>query len=778
MAVMTPHARLDLEESLSPRLNRLRERALRMDDDTVDPAERPVLVTESWKQTESDPFVLRMAKALRHTLANTSVKIFADDLVAGMPIRIHLCHTNNIPNEDWDWVPAVSAPEWNVNRASLDDERVPRAVKDALRYWLDKPSVPKSFRDQLTDPQIQMGRLGIGFGHGTLRAHTIPNFQRVLEVGFEGIQAEAQGLLGEGDTEGRTMREAVIIACDAAIVFAKRYAGLAQDLASQEADSARRAELEEIARVCEQVPAGPARTFREALQAIWFTNIIQEFEMGGSTAHCFGRLDQYLAPYYERDVANGDLTPQQALDLILEFFTKTYRIYDDRYIMVGGRTADGSDGTNSVTFLVLEAMLRLRFPTPVGVRFHSETPEELHLLAARVIKLGMGRPDVWNDEVTIPALVDGGIPAADAAEYSVTGCVEICVPGVHDARTMAMQVNALKCLELAIHGGRCQITGEQAGPVTPIASGTAGEVWGAFETQLRHFIRASVGMSNLGEAVVAGGFAYPLLSALTEGCVESGRDIAAGGARLNTAGACLLGLAETANSLAAIETMVGEDGSVPWSRLHRALASDFEDDEELRLRLRNKGPKYGNDDPSADGIANRIVGLFADELSDHRNARGGPWHPMIFTTTFEGQRLGGLTAASADGRHTGEPVAPAVAPTAGTERKGPTAAVRSVCAIDYRRTPGGVSYIPDWHPSLFSGEEGTRNLAAMLQAFVDLGGMEMGPNVLSIETLREAQRDPERFKHLTVRVFGFTATFVDLTREAQEYLINKLEPAA
>jgi formate C-acetyltransferase len=151
---------------------------------------------------------------------------------------------------------------------------------------------------------------------------------------------------------------------------------------------------------------------------------------------------------------------------------------------------------------------------------------------------------------------------------------------------------------------------------------------------------------------------------------------------------------------------------------------------------------------------------------------------MIFTTTFEGQRLGGLTAASADGRHTGEPVAPAVAPTASTERKGPTAAVRSVCAIDYRRTPGGVSYIPDWHPSLFSGEEGTRNLAAMLQAFVDLGGMEMGPNVLSIETLREAQRDPERFKHLTVRVFGFTATFVDLTREAQEYLINKLEPAA
>ena len=766
--------------------------------DGKDPVERTRHVTQSYRRTQGEPAVLRRAKALAHMLRHERIRIVPGELIVGMQQRE--IHVHQGLDQKRAWISHVSFPEMRGGWLP-DGVKVPARVRQDLAYWQHEETPGKALNARRSDADRKAQQRGLYYAGGWLSGHAIPDFGMVLTRGLRAVAATARrALSGEGRLaeppawvihDARPARtssdfhQAILIVCDAARRYARRYADLAHRMAQVETDPQRRADLTAVEAICRRVPWQPARTFHEALQCVFLVHRICEIEMGGpgATANSLGRVDQYLYPFYRADLDSGRLTRDGARDLIQLFFAKLHRSYTDSHMMIGGQTQGGSDATNDLTYLWLEAYAEARLPVALAVRFHRCSPPDLLEKACEVISLGMGRPDLWNDEVVVPALTAKGLPLHYARDYAVVGCVELTVQGCHDSRTMAHTVNLLKCLELALNDGRCMLTGDQVGPRTGTRLADFANVLQAFEHQVRHAVDAAVETNLLAERIQPSVLPMPFHSAATPDCLDRGLDMTEGGARLNSTGPCAHGIADAANALAAIHDLCFADGSGPPDRRLPRMALDeltdilrrnFEGHEPLRQMLRHRAPKYGNGHPAADALAREVARTYCDALADKRNCRGGRFHPLIFGVTSGGiYHMGPATAASADGRLAGAPLAIGLSPAIGTDRSGPTRSLLSAAHLWTEGMAGGASCVIDLHPSAFAGPDAAKKVAALVQSYFDEGGIELGINVLSAERLRQAQHEPQAHRGLMVRLFGFSAEFVTLDPELQDWVITK-----
>jgi len=762
---------------LSPRIAKLRELALSFANEP-DATERGWAVMKSYDETMTEPMPIRRAKAVAAFLSSETLTLDEGDLLCGRLLRKIPAHRGI--HEGHRWVNAAVYPDLGANPHVLEDAPVPRDFVSYMRDWVKRhPSVYQklnSLRPAKTREAVEAGIFTVS---GIDLVHRLPRFQLVLDRGIRGLREEAHARLKRldetraEDVKKRIFYESIIIVYDAMISYAERWAQKLEELAATESNNERRRELETMAEICRRVPAYPSRNFHEALQAVLFTVLINQAETRGS-ATSLGRFDQYMYRFFRADIESGALTDEHALELIECFFLKFYRTFDFHLTTLGGVTPDGSDGTNELSYLCLEAVERLRVPRNITVRIHRNTPREFFRKAARVARLGLGRPDFWNDEVTVGALVSAGIPLVDARDYAPIGCVELTIPGKCNSRTMGHSINLAKILEVTLNGGRCALTGKAVGLKNETDFPTYEALHSAYRRQAAYFIRLAIEDNVRGYVIQADELPFPVLSAFTVGCLESGRDVMNGGAIYNPSGVNLFGIANVADSLAAIKKFVYDERKISLDELRRALLDDFKGKEPLRQMLLTRVPKFGNDDPYVDEIAAGEVDFYCREVAKYPTPEGGRHHPLLFGTTSNGiYNFGMKTGATADGRRARAPLTTSVNATHGRELSGVTALLNSVSRIDFSKAAGGASFIVDLHPTAVDGEEGLEKLVSLLRTFFDNGGMEIGLNVVRERELREAQTCPERYGHLMVRVFGFSTQFVSLDRDLQEHIIEK-----
>ncbi len=761
----------EVESELNPRIRNLRQLALSFANE-LDPAERGRAVMDSYDETRAEPVIIRRAKAAAKILQTQTLTLDEAQLIAGRVQRLIPAHYGI--HSGHEWKSPVGYPEGG-GRQIPKDAPVSEAYRKRWEEWHKSyVSVWQKLNRLVPEEERRAMNAGVYHSSGIDWVHRNSRFQMLLELGIEEIRRRAKEKLRSlDDLHRKPFYQAVIIVCDAIMDYARRWADKLDEMADTEDDPARRTELKEMASICRKVPRYPPETFHEAIQSIWFAQVANWAEASGS-AHSFGRFDQYMLPFYRADMESGRLTEEKALELIQCLWLKCYSTFDFRHLTVGGVKPDGADGTNELSYLCLEATERLRTPRDIAVRIHRGTPEPFLRKAAAIARMGLGRPDFWNDHVTVEAMTKAGIPLEDARDYSPIGCVELTIAGKCNSRTMGHSINLAKCLELALNNGRDQTTGEQIGPQTGETLKSYEELHAAYRKQAEHFVRLAIEQNMRAYMLQANDFPMPVLSTLTEGCLESGRDVMDGGAIYNPSGVNVFGVANVANSLAAIRKLVFEEKAISLDELRNALKSNFQGQEQLRQMLIHRAPKYGNGDEYVDRMAAEEAAFYCDEVAKYPTPEGGRHHALIFGVSPGAvygfaKKLG----ASADGRKAGDPLAMSACTAHGTERIGATATVKSAASLDYAKAPGGISFILDLHPTAVAGDAGLGKLVSLLKTYFEDGGMEMGLNIVSDEELRRAQKDPERYSHVMVRVFGFSTQFISLSPELQEYVIEK-----
>ncbi len=749
--------------------------------------ERALLVTEFFRRHDdpSDPVAVRMAKALRHILANKSVRIYPDELIVGnMGSRRVSAITQPelagvFMSEDLLW---IGRRKTTPLRISWPDRL--RLLLRVMPYWLtrnmnfqafkDRRHLLRYIREQLRPAHYLINEAG-GIGH------FLPAYDRMLRWGIEGY------LLHMRDKEG-PLYDAARIACEGLLAYAGRLAEEAESLARGEKDAARKAELETIAAICRKVPAGPAETLHEALQSLWLTHMAVNLESLNS-AVSFGRVDQYLYPYFKADLEAGRLTREEAKDLLLSFSAKatehvfllSERIsqYHGGYLVVqaaivGGTDREGGDATNDLTYLFLDVMEEAGLRDPnYQARVHAGSPDAYLLKVADVARAGNGMPAVFGDESAVASLVFHGYPVEEARNYGVVGCVELALPGVSFFSTDAGLFNLPLCLELALNRGRrfggCLRVGAETADSAAFRDMVA--LVGAFREQVVHMVDRMIRDFRVVETGNRDYHPTPFSSMLVEGCLETGLDLTAGGARFNSSGIQGVGIADVADSLYSLEQLVFSRGKYSLEEVVAALKADFAGHERLQAELLNC-PKYGNDDPAVDGYADLVAHIFHDALSRHRNTRGGPYVPGFYSVTCHvafGRRVGALPS----GRNAGRPLASSLSPANGCDRLGPTALLRSVTRVDSRLMPNGCAVNLRFDPRNLAGEEGPANLAALMRGYFEQGGMQVQFNIIDPEVLEDARRHPGKYPGLVVRVAGYCAYFDDLPAAAKDEIISR-----
>ncbi|MDI6857443.1 MAG: pyruvate formate lyase family protein [Dehalococcoidia bacterium] len=628
---------------------------------------------------------------------------------------------------------------------------------------------------------------------GAVPGHLVPDYPKVLRLGFRGIAAGLEEMRGrEPPGERRDLLRALIACCEAAIAFAARYADEAQRLAREEGDPARRAELEEIARICRQVPAGPATTFHEALQSLWFAHmLVMAAESYPGPGLSPGRIDQYLFPYYRADIDAGRLDRQQARELLRCFWIKHNYAYDyqgrignqginsgfGQLVTLGGTNADGSDASNDLTWLMLDVIeeMNLLEPKP-NIRLHANTPEPLLRRVAEMTARAQGSPFLLNfDEAAIRGLAWQGLPADQLWDYAPVGCLENTLQGCDRSGTVDVNLNLAKAVELALNDGRDMATGAQIGPRTgdPRSFADFGAFFDAFKRQLKSLLGQLVACNDQADALRARFEPTPYLSVLVDGCAESGRDVTSGGARHNYITVEGVALATTVDSLLAVKQVVFEDRRATMEELLAAIRANFDGYEALRQTLSNRAPKYGTDDPDADGLAREVSRFWTEEAFRHVSPATGKRYRGGYLSWNYWIGYAPLTAATPDGRRRGTYLSNGVCPVVGADREGLTAVIRSVGQLGLETAPNGASHTLTVSPSLLRDEEHVDKFVALLRAYCRVGGTALQINVIDPETLRNAQADPETYRNLLVRVTGYNAYFVTLGREIQDEIIAR-----
>lgn len=637
---------------------------------------------------------------------------------------------------------------------------------------------------------------GLGVGNcGAIPGHLIPDYPRILRFGWRTIQAEADEIVNNPSStaQQRDLARAVSICADGVRVFASRYAALAEQLAAQETNPARKAELTDIAEICRRVPWEPAQTFPEALQSFWFTHmllLVAESYPGPGVSP--GRVDQYLHPYFQADIEAERLTLEQAKEWLHCLWIKHNYVYDfqgwvgtnqginasfGQLVTLGGMDENGEDASNDLTYLMLDVIqeMNLLEPKP-NVRVHAGTPDRLLDRLVEMVAETQGSPFLLNfDENSIAGLRWQGLPDDKLWDYAPVGCLENTLQGCDRSGTVDINLNIAKAVELTLHDGRNAESGEQVGPRTgdPRTFNSFDQFFTAFKTQLKTIMELLITANNIADAGRARFGPTPYVSALVEGCLESGKDITAGGALYNFITIEGIALATAADSLTAIKKLVFDEGSVEMDQLLQALDNNFEGYESLRRTLINKAPKYGNDDPEADEIARQISQFWTREAFKYITPETGKRYRGGYLSWNYWIAYAPTTAATPDGRKRGQYLSNGVCPVNGVDRLGPTAVVKSVGKLGMETVPNGSSHTMSFSPSLLQSQENRHKLGALLRAYNQVGGTCLQVNVVSPETLQAAQKDPAAYSNLLVRVTGYNAYFVTLGKEIQDEIIAR-----
>jgi formate C-acetyltransferase len=793
-------ATFELRLDSFPRLSRLYHRLMSAKKEVC--VQRARYITEYMKGEGAwfEPPVIRRAKAVAHVLRNLEVRIRPDELIVG-GITSKQVGAIVYP----EFISLLIWPELNTlaerqgNSLQIGEAEKNELDKEIFPFWQEK--IVTNYAENFTSPPTPISLLG-RFGVFLLTeaggiSHTAPDFEKMLKVGVRGLIEEARQKIEILDSSPATDPEALRkrafykameIALGAVIEFAHRYGQEARRLAESEIDPQRKSELKEIARICEKVPAGPAKSFHEALQSLWFMEIALHQE-NYEQALCFGRLDQYLYSYYQHDTERGALTEQRALELLGCFFIKTSEfvpLFCDSIalffagfpanpsITIGGITGDGLDAANPLSFRILDTreLIKTRHPN-IHARIHRNSPPEYVNRVAKVIKGGGGMPAMVNDEIIIPALTAKGIVEEDARDYTVIGCVEISVPRKTFGSTDAALMNLPICLEMALNDGYGTVIQDQVGIRTgdPKRFKGMNGIINAFRKQVAYLVeQMAIGLNALSIAHEQL-YPSPLLSAITEGCLNAGSDVTAGGAVYNFTGVQGVGVADVADSLAAIDRLVFRDKKTTLKELVQALKDNFVGHESLHGLIMNL-PKYGNDEELPDMYARKVAEIFCREVAKHCNSRGGAYLPGFLTmTTHKG--FGNFVGALPSGRRALETFANGLSPCDGWDKQGPTAYLKSVARIDHSLATNGVSVNIKFNPENLTETRGSQILSSLVRTYFDLGGMHLQVNVVDKETLLDAQQHPEKHSGLMVRVAGYSAYFTDLIREIQDEIIAR-----
>ncbi len=635
----------------------------------------------------------------------------------------------------------------------------------------------------------------IGAGNcGAVPGHLVPDYPKVLRIGWKGIQTEAKWVADDQacTRQQREQARAIIICADAVRMFMERYVTEANRLGAAQTDPARREELDEIARICAKVPWLPAETFPEALQSLWMTHmLVMAAESYPGPGVSPGRVDQYLYPYFKADREAGRLTLDQAKEWLECWWIKHNYAYDfqgwvgtnqginssfGQLITLGGMDAQGGDASNDLTFLMLDVIqeLNLLEPKP-NIRVHARSSDRLLRRIVEMLAQAQGSPFLVNfDEKAIAGLQWAGLPQERLWDYAPVGCLENTLAGDDRSGTVDVNLNLAKAVELALNDGQDMATGKQIGPHTgdPLQFAEYDQFLAAFREQLQFLVEWIIRVNNLADAGRAGWEPVPYLSALVGGCLESGWDANAGGAHFNFLTVEGIALATAVDSLAAVKELVYETQQVSMAQLVEAIRANYEGCEPLRQMLRTKAPKYGNDDPSVDGIAREVSRFWTEEVFKHvsptgKRYRGGylSWNYWIAYAP--------TTAATPDGRKRGQYLSNAVCPVNGADHKGPTAVIKSVGNLGLETAPNGASHTMSFSPSLLQTPEQRDKLMALLRAYAQVGGTCLQVNVIDADTLREAQKHPDEYRNLLVRVTGYNAYFTGLGKEIQDEIIAR-----
>src|SRR3990172_629634 len=835
-----------------PRLERLRKTMLEADRAVCVERARyyteyyaEVLLEEEKAEGRKIPPVLRQARAFRHIMMNRSVKIFPDELIVGsttskllggliFPEFLHLAvwpelntiskRKDNpfiIEQREIDELNDVIFPRWMETNVLQRAKEIWEETKDSHQ------SSVISHQSNEVDPFTILEKFSfylLSKANGI--SHIAPDYSKGIEKGFESMMDEARGKAekihsGRGkSSENWDFYLAIKTIADGIIAFANRYSDEALRLSENEKDRKRKSELIKITEVCKRVPAKPARTFHEALQSLWFIQIAlhqENYDMGIS----FGRGDQYLYPYYKRDIERGILKANDALELLGCFWIKstdnvaftpsTGSLFfggtpSNQPMTIGGVDKEGKDATNELTYLMLEAsaMLGVREPN-LSARIHKDSPQEYLLKVAETIKESHGTPALYNDDYIIPIVKNtirkGNMPDEDARDYAVIGCVEANVQGKTFGMTGAALVNMVSALEMALNDGYYPRRREQVGPHTgdPRKFKSMDELKEAFRIQIDFLIMNVVkGNNTLGKAHQEL-TPTPFLSSLIDGAMEKGMDVTMGSAVYNSSGVTGMGLSDVADSLTAIQCLVFEGlggYKITMDEMLNAIEDDFKNNPVLHAAILNKVPKYGNNDPKADSNARFVSEVFCKSVSQYDNYRGGKYNPGFWTmTTHVG--WGKLGGALPNGRRANQHYASGVTPEGGMDREGPTSSLLSpsylnnnyitkIYAFNQRfgviSGNGSNNLSPlvgegrSLPPKYLSGGEGDiKKLSHLIRAYFNEGGLQVQFTVADAAILREAQKDPEKHRGLIVRISGYTAYFVDLNHDCQDEIIHRTE---
>ncbi len=588
---------------------------------------------------------------------------------------------------------------------------------------------------------------------------------------------------------------AMEICIDAVITLARRHAEKALELAKEQDEPVRRSELERIAEVCSHVPAHAPRDFREALQSYWFVHLSVITELNTWDSFNPGRLDQHLYPFYKKGIEQGTLTAEQATELLECFWIKfnnqpappkvgiteeqsgTYT--DFALINIGGvKPEDGADAVNDLSYMMLDVMEQMRLIQPSGcIQLSKKNPDRFLKRACRVIRTGFGQPSVFNTEVIIKEMLHDGKTMTDARNGGPSGCVTVSAFG-KESCTLTGYINWPKIFELACNDGVDPGSGRQIGPKTgdPRAFGSHEQLMDAYKQQLEHFIDLKIKGNNIIERLFANHMPAPFMSVVMSDCIDRGLDYHNGGARYNPTYIQGVGIGTLTDAFAAVKRHVFDGRDVTMDELLAALRDDFEGHEKLRHTLLEHSPKYGNDDDYADAIAEEAFGAYYELLNGRPNTKGGKYRVNLLPTTVH-IYFGSVIGALPNGRKAGEPVSDGISPSQGADTKGPTAVLKSAARIDHART-GGTLLNMKFNPQVLAGDNGIDKLAHMLRSYFRLDGHHVQFNVIDAETLRSAQKHPEKSRDLIVRVAGYSDYFVDLGRDLQNEIISRTEQQA
>lgn len=760
--------------------------------------ERAVLVTESYKNNEDKSDPMKRALSIRHVMENMTITIRENELLVG-------CHTPYVrsaplfPEYASGWISAQIG-DFSTRQGdqfAVTDEQMAE-VHECLKYWkgrsLDEriaACVPEELQ-RIIDYNVFYNANYPSQSPG----HIVANFEYLLKTGFDKIinicKEKIAGLdINEDDfIDKREFYLSCIEIMQATIDYTKRFAVLARDLAEKEKDPARKAELLQIAENCENVPAKPASSYWEALQFVFIVQMTILLE-GNGLGVALGRIDKYLYPYYEADLKAGKIDHDAALELMECFYLKLSELdkiasnestavntgpAHGQTITIGGTLEDGSDITNDISILILEADRDVGLSQPdIAVRIHRNTSQRLIDAATVNVKSGLNKVKIYNDALIKEAVERIGYSKDESYNFSFLGCSEPVVDGTTNSWGNSGHINLVKCLELALNDGKCMLTGVQMGPHTGEASGfkTIDDVKAAYRKQVNYFTDALVQYDRIIDMCHKKYSSLPFCSVVIDGCIEKGVDFERGGARYNFTSPLGVAPITVGDSLMAVKKLVFDDKKLEMDQLIHALKNDFAGEEPLRMMLKNRAPKFGNDIDEADEMSSFAMAVYCDALEKYKNARGGIFTAGIYYLTANVPN-GERTAATPNGRHAGEPLNDGgISPTHGDDKQGATAIFKSAGKLCNVRAGHGSVLNQLLHPSIFNGKDGERVFGEYMRSIVDCGVWETQFNVITRDDLIRAQQSPDEYRSLVVRVAGYSAFFTVLGKGVQDDIIDR-----